>query len=490
MTPAALINAYRKLRQEPSWKLLAADTGPETIAVLQTLLFDQDRRLKDSVLVERMLRIYNVLRTDTVTREMVTAWLAGWRKDHYVVRRFAEGDDEPYWELSPGAFEAISFASSLTRERTAPTSGRLGLLLYAVRKLVDDSDADTERRLKRLEARKAEIDREMEAVRRGEVRVASDIEIASQADEILSLIEGMDGDFLRVRDRLVTLSNAVHARILKDSDSAGAVLDQFFEGYDAIQESDEGKTFESFYQFLLQELSGREVDSLVEELKDRWFWKDLEPREREAIEDLVPHLNDRSRETQNVMRRLSSELRQLVQSRSFRENKRMQALLQEVRRLSVRAAEAAVVSPETRLLKIDATRVRLSSPGENVLYDPSQSRTEEELAVQGPEELDLAALSERLNASEIDYARIREAIALSIREQSPVTLGQILERFPATQGLATLVGCLHLALEKAQCLEDQKETITWVNRLGEQTLARIPLFVFTEANLDSEGRLL
>ena len=39
MSIRTLIENYRELRQSPIWRLLAADTGPQSIAILQTLLF-------------------------------------------------------------------------------------------------------------------------------------------------------------------------------------------------------------------------------------------------------------------------------------------------------------------------------------------------------------------------------------------------------------------------------------------------------------------
>ncbi len=73
MAVPLLIEKYKKLRSEPAWKLLAADTAPEILAILQTLLFDTDRRLKESVMIEKLLRIYNNMETGTVTRETVTS---------------------------------------------------------------------------------------------------------------------------------------------------------------------------------------------------------------------------------------------------------------------------------------------------------------------------------------------------------------------------------------------------------------------------------
>ena len=54
MTVRALIETYRALRQAPMWKLLAADSGPLSIAILQTLLFDNERVLPASIFLDRL----------------------------------------------------------------------------------------------------------------------------------------------------------------------------------------------------------------------------------------------------------------------------------------------------------------------------------------------------------------------------------------------------------------------------------------------------
>lgn len=470
--------------------LLASMLAPETIGILQTLLFDNDRRLKESVMLERMTRLFNDLNTETFTREMALTKLNDWLKNKYVIRQFAEGDEEPYCELTPGAFDAISFVSGQTQERLAPTSSRLGLLLFSIRKLVDDTDADVSNRLQRLEQEKRAIEKKMEAVRAGSVELPSDLEVRAQVQDILNILEGMDGDFLRVRDRLIQLSNNIQASILSENDSLGNMLEDVFKGYDAIQQSEEGQTFESFYRFLLEELSSREMDSWIEELEKRYFWKDLKRKDAEALAEIVTHLNQRSRDTLFVMKRLASGLRQLVRNRNYYENRRLYQLLREARQLSVKAAEKGAVDVNTEILTADRTYIRLSSPASGKLFDTSVNRTEEELQFNLPPELDEAGLARKLMASEIDFNYLKETIEKSILERSPVTLGQIMEKYPAKQGLASLVGYLHLARPRAQCVEAKKETVRWLNRLNESVQAEIPTFVFSESNLDSEGKLL
>lgn len=58
MSLRSSIEHYRTLRQAPIWKLLASDNGPQAIAILQTLLYDNERVLPASVFFERLRNAY------------------------------------------------------------------------------------------------------------------------------------------------------------------------------------------------------------------------------------------------------------------------------------------------------------------------------------------------------------------------------------------------------------------------------------------------
>lgn len=170
------------------------------MALLQILLFDNERRLKESVIIDRLGRLLNQMSSDTVTREEVVKLLADWRNYKYVLRTLPPKDDEPVYELTVPAFEAINFISSQTQERISPTGSRLELLIHAIRKLVDDTDMNRERRIQRLEEEKRRLEKRIEAIRRGHIKPPSEVEVQAQILDIVNMIESMDSDFLRVRD--------------------------------------------------------------------------------------------------------------------------------------------------------------------------------------------------------------------------------------------------------------------------------------------------
>ena len=75
------ISRYRHLREQPQWKLLAADHAPEIIGLLQGLLMDGERTLPSSVLNERLQRALDQLNGDELSRELprtAQAYIAHW----------------------------------------------------------------------------------------------------------------------------------------------------------------------------------------------------------------------------------------------------------------------------------------------------------------------------------------------------------------------------------------------------------------------------
>lgn len=117
------------------------------------------------------------------------------------------------------------------------------------------------------------------------------------------------------------------------------------------------------------------------------------------------------------------------------------------------------------------------------LFDPINAGGGGTLEEAQAEAVDLAALSERLAASEINYAELRRELETCLAETETVTIGQVLERFPARQGIGSVVGLIHLAVQKAaQPVPGSSETIFWTDRLGVRKRGELPLFVFTRAS--------
>lgn len=382
-------------------------------------------------------------------------------------------------------FEAIRFISGQTVQRISPTESRLELLIHAIKKLVDDTDENVKKRISRLQAEKRSIDERIKALRDGRVSTVSNVEVQAQVYDILAMIEALNGDFLRVRDAFHALAEKIHTDVMASDSTRGRILEQFFAGYDSIAESDEGRTFTAFYRFLSSELSTREIEESVEALTERAFWKDMQERGRESIEEIQTDLSHRARETQQVMKRLASSLRYFVQSREYQQNRRLAGLIEDTRKLSLQAHLKKAVDVRSIIFDSDQSFVSVSSVGESQLYDPETAGSSERLSLADVPVVDLAALAGRLTASEINYEWLRETIRRSLKERETVTIGEVMAKYPARQGLACVIGYLHLAVQYAEPpRQGAEDVLEWTNRFRETMRGRLPAYLFVRGCFD------
>lgn len=473
---------YRAMRLRPMWSLLASDNAPETIGYLQLLLFDQNRSLGISVFVERLKLLLNDMSAETINDAQALARMNHWKNAGYIAIRYAEGQDEPVVELTAAAHEAIRFIAGQRVNRVSPTESRLELVIHAIRKLVMDTDMNEADRIARLQEDKRRIDEQIEALRAGRMDTISAVEIKAQIYDLLQMLENLNGDFYRVRDRFRDLSEELHEDILRNDGTASCILTDFFAGYDRIGDSEEGKTFKAFYAFLNDPEAIAQIEDALQALQTRDFWQgEVSDSDKRDILFMRRHLNERARETQSVMRLLASSLKHLVQNREYLQNRRLMQLIGEAKREALSARDR--LPPQTRVMVMSQSSVSVSSCSTLELHDPQSDATVMPMLTAPAQEVNLAALSERVQAAEINYPWLKNCVKEVLKRKQAATIADVLSAHPATQGLASVVGLISLGVRFGEINTALEEKITWKNRFSETITASIPTLIFTQQSL-------
>src|SRR5437879_839025 len=110
MNAAKPIATYKRLREQPVWRILAAQKAPATIALLQVLLFEGKGTLAASAFIEQLNQELDDLRArGEDLPQTAQAYAADWLAEGYLVRRFPAGAAEESYELSAPAAAAIRF---------------------------------------------------------------------------------------------------------------------------------------------------------------------------------------------------------------------------------------------------------------------------------------------------------------------------------------------------------------------------------------------
>ena len=488
MAVLSTCQTYRAMRDRPMWALLASDTAPETLAVLQTLLYQDEKSLPASVFITRLTALLNELSDVTVEPAQAAARANQWRKSGYIVIRYAQGEEEPVCELTAAAHEAIRFIAGQRTTRVSPTESRLELVIHAIRKLALDTDVNIEERVAMLEEDRRRIDERIAELRSGKVTLASDAEVRAQVDDLLEMLESLNGDFYRVRERFRALSAELHEDIMRNDGTAGSILEDFFAGYDRISDSEEGKTFRAFYNFINNPASIAQIEEAVDALQERGFWGEmLSDKDRRDIANMRRNLNLRARETQNVMRLLASSLKHVVQSRDYRQNRRIAQLIGEARRAALDIRDS--VNPQRPIFVLPRSAVKVTSSASISLYDPQTEATHEAMMRPGAPVVDLNELARRVQAAEINYPWLRTCVLDVLAARETASVADVLEAHPANQALASVVGLISLALRFGVLAADHEIRVHWVDRLGQTVQAHIPMLLFDQRSREQLSKI-
>ena len=469
--------SLRALRQQPLWQLLAADKAPTVLAMLRSLLGDGESVLPGSVLQERVGRELEALRdAGEDLPQSAQAYVADWLRQGWLVRRLPDGAAEEVYELSVDAAAALRFAASLVAPKSAATESRLATVIIQLTRLADETDANPERRIAALEAERDRIDREIAALRGGIVRTLPADRALERAREIITLADELVGDFRRVRDDFDRLNRSLRQSLVENEGSRGEVLEALFAGIDVIGESDAGRTFAAFWRLLTDPLQSAAMFEALEAVIARPFARSLNARERRFLVGLTATLMNEGSGVHDVLQRFARSLKAFVQSREFREQRRLHALLREAVRGALGVKDG--LRPNQVLdFSLTLTSGRVRSVSQWQPYDPAERIADASMAVEPPTELSLEAVAELVRQSEIDFRTLRAHVRAALDRVPQISVGALLAAYPAEQGLGSVVGYVALGARHGE-LTPGSERVSWVGADAQARSARVPALFF------------
>ena len=477
------IATYRRMRTQPLWRLLASGSGPTVIGLLQSHLYEKERSLPASILFERLTRDLEELRAQGDDfPQTAQAYVANWLSDGYLERRFPPSATEEEYELSTATVEAIRFLSAIAEPHSAATESRLSLVIQALVGLAENTDIDKRRRIDRLMAEQTRIDKEIDAIQKGQMRVLPRDTALERTREIISLADDLASDFRRVRDQFELLNRELRERIMDSEGNRGEVLDSLFAGIDLIAESEAGRTFSAFWRLLTDPEQAAVLEESLDSVMSREFVSELDMRERRFLLRLTRNLLEQGGAVHEVLQTFARSLKHFVQSREYLEQRRVNQLLKEAQRAAL-AIKDEVKATESLEYSLELTSSRLWSLSQWMLYDPSLQAEPEAMREGEPPSIDLESVGELVAQSEIDFRTLKENVRSLLEQRDQASIGDVLEHFPASQGLGSVVGLLALG-SRHGIKGDGAETVAWVGEDSQGRRARIPKIYFLRGRLD------
>lgn len=467
-------------RQHPAWRLLAADSAALVASFLHRVFVVPNRRvmaqadlaeaLEDTLYALREQRGANHYPKPAL--DYLNDWAAN---DKAWLRKFYPlGSDEPHFDLTPATERALAWLTTLSERSFVGTESRLLTLFELLRQMSEGSESDPQVRARELRRKRDEIDAEIARVLGGDMPLLGDTALKERFAQFATLARELLADFREVEQNFRGLDRRVRERITLWDGSKGALLQDILGERDSISESDQGRSFRAFWDFLMSRERQDELTQLLNRVLQ------LEPVAAMAPDPRFKRVHydwlEAGEHAQRTVALLSQQLRRFLDDQAYLENRRIMDILR-----SIEAGALAVRTqpPVGDFMHIDDTAPTIELPMERPLYAPPfRVALSSGAVVAGDEDVDAAALFSQFI---VDKAALAQHVRQSLQQRSQVTLPELLVERPLEQGLAELMAYLSLATEPGRALIDDtvQDTVAWVSLGGQQKSASLPRVIFS-----------
>lgn len=472
-------------RHHPAWRLLAADNAPFVVGFLYDCIIRPNVRALSEVeltpkLEDYLYQLRARLGDDAPSRgarEYLNDWAdnaRGWLRRYY-----PPNSDEPYFDVTPAAERAIHWLTSLEQRQFVGAESRLKLVFELLHQIAEGSEVDPQLRLAELTRRRELIDAEIEQVRAGRIWLMDPTQLRERFLQAVDTARALLADFRQVEQNFRDLDRQVRERITVREGGKGEVLEQVFGERDAIADSDQGRSFRAFWEFLMSAARQEELTDLLE----RVFTLD-------AVAELAPDTRlkrihydwlNAGEATQRTVARLSEQLRRYLDDQAWFEDRRIMTVLRDLEQHALAVRETPL--PGTAMT-IDDVSPGVELPMDRPLFTPPiKPVIVQQILEDGDVDVRPDPLFEQFF---VDKERLRARLRRALQTRRQISLTELLEAEPLEQGLAELVAWLSLATGEGRGVidEHQEQTITWEDRAGRTRRATLPMVIFV-ADMDA-----
>jgi hypothetical protein len=472
------------LRQShPAWRLLRSDHAPLVVSFLHRVFIAPNLRMMAQAdlaeaLDDELFALRERVGAESFPRpalDYLNDWAAaerGWLRKFY-----RQGSDEPYFDLTPATEKSIAWLATLTERSFVGTESRLLTLFQLLKQMSEGSETDPQTRIAELHKRREEIDSEISRIVAGDIPLLDDTALKDRFQQFSQLARELLTDFREVEHNFRGLDRRVRERIALWDGAKGALLEEIMGERDAIADSDQGRSFRAFWDFLMSSRRQEELSSLLERVLALPAVLELRPdaRTRRVHYDWL----EAGEQTQRTVAQLSQQLRRFLDDQAWLENRRIMEILHGI---EARALALREFPPPGEVMTIADTAAEIELPMERPLYTPTvKPLLTDTVPESGDAELDASALYSQVV---IDKARLARHIRHALQDRPQITLRELCEMQPLQHGLAELVAYLQLSGDSFKTVvdEDTIDVILWrgAGQDGHEQLkqARLPRVIF------------
>lgn len=450
-------DAKSRLEGSAVLKLLKADNAPLCLGFLSAV-FRVDRAVwrTQSEMVARLTTVIDEVndlegerRFPRPAKEYLDLWVAGGA----LLTRYNE-ENEVVYELTPEADQALLVFDSLGErpKHMAGAESKLRAITMTLSEIAERANPDRDARIAALKQKIAELTERLQRLKAGEALVPdSPDKLIERYHFAVDVARQLLADFSLIRQRFLNLAKELAEQHASAESTRGTILARALDVHRELNEGPLGQSFAGFQEFLHSPESQTALFALIdqitrlegigaEEMKTRFLYK------------LPNNLLAEAKSVVAQTRRLSAELRQMLDAQAITTRRQTKEALAALRALAYRLSDDP---PEGELMAFTRTYAEMTGT-EGVLRLPW--RAPDPVAAVGESKAHVASEAEKNQALElmarmpaIDIRRLKANLSVRFDAgDNAFRLVEMLEWFPPVDGnwLLDVVGYLEIARQR------------------------------------------
>mgnify|MGYP003292716164 CR=1 FL=1 len=438
--------------------------GQEKLLMLLENQLDNQELLEEDFSMERLLES-----NDAKAKRLIKDWT-----DKGFLTNYQNEEGEIIYELSSHSNKVIDWIESLKKEDYIGTESKFKTLFSQLKELVEYSNEDREKRIELLRQRKEEIERQIERLEMGEdVEVYEDYQIEPRFNSLNKMAKELLSDFKEVDDNFKEIIKQIYQR-QTDNEQKKDLLSYIFDAYAELKNSQQGKSFYAFWEFLLSAELQEEWDELTDTL-----YKTLEDRQIEAkdmfLKEIKRHLFDAGEKVSKTNDRMSEKLSLIIRQNEQSNVEATRQIIKDIKKMLIDASlnkekTDASLEYETIEINLPIERQLTFTPTREVEYmDKPQD------SVIGID--DLERIGKLYNPYYVDRKILRKRIDEMLRDNGQTTIAEVIANNSGIEkGLSELFGYIGILKEyKTAVSTEHTQYITF----SEDKSIEIPEIIIT-----------
>ena len=469
----------RLKKSHPALKLLAADSAPLIISFLFKVFIEPNVRALpiaelQSRLGDYIFKLREIHGPELYPRS-AKAYLDEWANpEKGILRKFypLQGD-EPEYDLTPAAAQAIDWLQSLAERQFVGTESRLLTVFDLLADIVSRTETDPEVKIRELEAKKEALEQEIEQIRTRGILPHDPVQIKERFFQAEETARHLLADFRQIEYNFRALDRETRELIATSDKSKGALLDEIFADQDVIRDSDQGRSFQAFWELLMSPQKQLELQALLQKVYGLEEIAALAPDA--FLARIKFYLLEAGEKVYTTSNQLVDQLRRFLDNQAWLENRRIMEIIKEIEKHAVAVKNTP---PGDKFIGLDSVKQRLNLVMDRSLFTPPvQAQLAETILEEGQAEITADPL---FNQVHVDEEKLKSNIRKALQSETQISLKQLLLDFPLQKGLAELVAYLNIGTGKVKAVIDESKRERVVVETGDGTIrvVHLPRIIF------------